>query len=77
MDISRSAYSICNPFNSLYELPDIWMEWIQKGRIFFPSSGGQTFEMTNTMASRMHLFKKLEEEQVEGEFYEREELYKR
>ena len=61
---------------SSYESPDIWMERIKKGSIFFfkyfwprqELSGERTFEMINPKMSHMYWFKELEEQQVEGEF---------
>ena len=69
-------YFIIDSFKSLYESPDIWMEWIQKGTIFFyllstPVRAifeGTNIEITNTMMSRMHFYNKLEEEELGEEF---------
>ena len=60
----RSAYSVSDPFN--------WRNEFEKGPIFSkyfqprlePFSEERTFEMTNKITSSLHLFKKLEEEQV-------------
>ena len=70
--------------SSLYESFNIWIEGINKGAIFFspkyfrlhlePSSEELTFEGTNTMTSRMHLFSELDVKQVGGEF-SKDELY--
>ena len=56
------VYFIIDQFKVLYELFDIWKEWIQKWAIpfskyFWPQLGhfqGTNFEMTTTMTSYMH-----------------------
>ena len=73
------VYFIFDPFKSLYESFDFWMEWIQEGAVFLPKNiwRKRIKRMTNTMTCYIYLHKELEEDQVGRGIYRRKEFHLR